>query len=230
LVEEELLKAGFDLSVVLVDEPLKANDTAGLQSKLNANADASVVISSLRWNRLAVLVDPSLLRNSITLTSNRAASLEEKVQPVFALNRPTNAEETRGVIRAIILLNSSAGGNWRGFENYAREFMSLHTGVKFQPRTIGLVPKLFDMVSDDGKIVGDAKYLTLVRGKRLPPAKFMEIAGHVWLLEATKANRQFLVFGNDRRVPERWLEKYGHLVQRVEFYFLEGYGRLSKLR
>lgn len=230
MVEKELLKAGFGLSVVMVDELLKANDSAGLHSKLKANADASVVISALRWNHLSDLVGPSDLRNGITLTTNRAATLAGKFQPVFALNRAIHTEEVQQVVAAVKLLNSRAGGNWREFEEYARSLMSLHTGVEFQPRKVGHVPKLFDMVWGDSEIVGDAKYLTLVRGKRLPPAKFMEVAGHVWLLEATKANRLLLIFGNDRRVPEWWLENYGHLVQRVEFYFLGDYGQLSRLK
>ena len=29
------------------------------------------------------------------------------------------------------------------------------------------------------------------------------------------------MFGNDRRVPELWLEKYGNLVKSVDFYFLD---------
>jgi site-specific recombinase len=69
-----------------------------------------------------------------------------------------------------------------------------------------------------------------VGGQRLPPAKFMEIAGHVWLLERTRARRRFLVFGNQRRVSEWWLEKYGSLVTNVEFYFLADDGTLEQLR
>ena len=63
------------------------------------------------------------------------------------------------------------------------------------------------MVSEDYTVVGDAKFLTLVRNKKLPPAKFMEIAGHVWLLERLPAKQRFLVFGNQRQVPERWLKE-----------------------
>ena len=55
------------------------------------------------------------------------------------------------------------------------------------------------------------------------------IAEHVWLLEKTNAKRKFLVFGNDRRVPERWLEKYGNLVSDVSFYFLSDDGQLEAL-
>lgn len=90
-------------------------------------------------------------------------------------------------------------------------------------------PKKFDMVSPDGKFVGDSKFLTLVRGVKLPPAKFMEIMGHVWLLEKVNAERKFLVFGNQRRVPEWWLEKYGEFVDNIEFYFIDDNGNIEKL-
>ena len=49
------------------------------------------------------------------------------------------------------------------------------------------------MVSLDEEFVGDAKFLTLVHGTRLPPAKFMEISGHVWLLERVEAKKSIFV-------------------------------------
>jgi len=107
------------------------------------------------------------------------------------------------------------------FEILARKILSKHFGT---PLTKGKVPKVekeFDMVSLDRNIVGDAKYLTMVKGERLPPAKFSIIAEHVWLLEKISATYKFLVFGNDRRVPQEWLEKYGNLVQNVVFFFLD---------
>jgi hypothetical protein len=119
---------------------------------------------------------------------------------------------------------------WKEFETFARDRMSKHLGVALIERQLPGVPKKFDMVSADGTVVGDAKCLTLVGGQRLPPAKFMEIAGHVWLLERTTARRRFLVFGNQRRVSEWWLEKYGGLVSGVEFYFLADDGTLEQLR
>lgn len=69
------------------------------------------------------------------------------------------------------------------FEDIARKFMSNYFGVPLSQRKILNIPKLFDMVSNDGRIVGDVKYFTMVRGKCIPPAKFSVIAEHVWLLE-----------------------------------------------
>jgi hypothetical protein len=118
---------------------------------------------------------------------------------------------------------------WKTFEELGRKRMSAEMGVWFSEGKHGKHAKRFDYVSDDGMIVGDAKYLSLVKGTQWPPAKAMEIAGYVWLLEKSEASRRFLVFGNQHRVPEWWLEKYGHLVSNVEFYFLGNDGTLRRL-
>jgi hypothetical protein len=115
------------------------------------------------------------------------------------------------------------------FEKLAQQRMSEHFGVSLAPGTVPGVPKRFDLVSPDKAIVGDAKYFTLVRGQRLPPAKFSVIAEHVWLLEKTGAATRFLVFGNDRQVPELWLARYGKLAFEVAFYFLTDEGELGPL-
>lgn len=119
--------------------------------------------------------------------------------------------------------------NWREFQDMASRKMGKYFGVPFSEKNPQGFPKRFDMVSPDEDIVGDAKYLTLVNGTRLPPAKFMEIAGHVWLLENLCARRKFLVFGNQREVPELWLKKYATLVKSVEFFFLSDDGTLEVL-
>jgi hypothetical protein len=107
--------------------------------------------------------------------------------------------------------------------------MSDHFGVPLVPDEVPNVPKRFDLVSPDKDIVGDAKYFTLVRGQRLPPAKFSIIAEHVWLLEKTGAQNTFLVFGNDRQVPVPWLRRYSNLASNVAFYFLTDDGVLELL-
>jgi len=117
----------------------------------------------------------------------------------------------------------------RAFERLARSVMSAHFSVPLTPGQVSDVPKEFDMVSPAGDIVGDARYFTLVRGQRLPPAKFSVIAEHVWLLEKTGAPTTFLVFGNDRDVPLLWLERYGALMSGVDFYFLTDDGELEQL-
>ena len=120
--------------------------------------------------------------------------------------------------------------DWRQFEDFSRELMGSYFKTTLSTRKPNGIPKIFDLVSPDGGIIGDAKYLTLVKGEKYPPAKMMEIAGHVWLLEKTKAKRKFLVFGNQREVPELWLEKYRSLAGEVEFYFLDEKGKVIDLK
>jgi hypothetical protein len=112
----------------------------------------------------------------------------------------------------------------RDFEQLAQRIMSRHFGVPLERRQLPGVPKEFDLVSPDGAIAGDAKYFTLVRGQRLPPAKFSIIVECVWLLEKTAAPVKFLVFGHDREVPQLWLARYGPLLANISFYFLNDDG------
>ena len=116
-----------------------------------------------------------------------------------------------------------------GFEELARAHLGQHYATSFTPGSLVNVPKRFDFVSPDRRIVGDAKYYTLVGGVGLPPAKFSIIAEHVWLLERTAAPVPFLVFGNDRNVPVQWLKRFGHLASAVAFYFLTDSGELEAL-
>jgi len=115
------------------------------------------------------------------------------------------------------------------FEEKARIIMSKHFSQELYPQKIENIPKLFDLVSKDRSIVGDAKYLTMVRGISIPPAKFSTIAEYIWLLEKTNAKNKFLVFGKDKRVPEEWLKRYGSLISDIEFYYIDSNNKLEKI-
>ena len=118
--------------------------------------------------------------------------------------------------------------DYRDFEEFARRIMSDFFNTELSPRRRPDWPKLFDLVSPDYGIVGDAKFLSMVKGRSIPPAKFATIAEHVWFLEKINAKIKFLVFGNDKRVPEEWLKRYGNLVKDVEFYFIDEEGKNFK--
>lgn len=78
--------------------------------------------------------------------------------------------------------------------------------------------KKFDLVSDDRNFIGNAKFY---KSLDVPAAKWSTIAEYVWLLQFTTAKNKFLVFGRDRDVPKRWLNRYSSLVKDVKFYFFD---------
>jgi hypothetical protein len=115
------------------------------------------------------------------------------------------------------------------FEALARDVLTARFGSVLSAGSVPGVRKRFDFVSLDRRIIGDAKFYTLVQGVNLPSAKFATIAEYVWLLEKTGAPTTFLVFGNERQVPLWWLERYGNLATDVTFYFLTPDGQLEVL-
>ena len=66
------------------------------------------------------------------------------------------------------------------FEELARRVFGKYFGVPLNEGQVPGVPKLFDFVSPNGSIVGDAQCFTLLGEYRLPPAKYSVIAEHVW--------------------------------------------------
>jgi hypothetical protein len=115
------------------------------------------------------------------------------------------------------------------FEALARRVLGEHLGVTLQPGQVTGVPAAFDLVSNDGAYVGDARLMSRVEGPRPPAAQFAAIAERVWLLEKTGAAHPCLVFGHDRRVPAHWLSLYERLAPRIAFYFLADDGTLELL-
>ena len=116
------------------------------------------------------------------------------------------------------------------FEMLAQQKFAVELNTPLLPGKIEGVNKEWDMLSPDSQVVGDAKYYTMVRGKGNPAAKHSTISEHVWLLEKTRARIKFLVFGNQREVPETWLRKYEDLVSDVQFYFLDDEGKITRLK
>jgi hypothetical protein len=111
----------------------------------------------------------------------------------------------------------------QAFEAHARALLSAHWDVPLVSRVVTVrsgVTHSFDLVSPDGKIVGDAKWYKDLAP--IPAAKLSVVAEYVWLLSLLEGvERRFLVFGRDRAVPERWLRRFSPLLDGVEFYFLD---------
>jgi len=113
------------------------------------------------------------------------------------------------------------------FEEKVRQLFIKKFNVGFESKkvTIKGVEKSFDLVSDDGKYIGDVKFYKNIK---TPAAKWSTIAEYVWLLEKTQAEHKFIVFGKDREVPVRWLERFGSLTN-IDFYFFKS-NKLEKLK
>jgi len=61
------------------------------------------------------------------------------------------------------------------------------------------------------------------------PHKNTKITKYASPLEKADAKIKFLVFHNQFDVPTLWLKKYGHLVNDVQFYFLDEAGNVKLL-
>jgi hypothetical protein len=113
----------------------------------------------------------------------------------------------------------------RRFEAKARNILSEYLQTKLRPKLIQPVNRLFDFVSPNKQIIGDSKFFSM-KGKRIQSTKYSAISENVWFLERVSAKRKLLVFGNNRAVPEGWLSRYGHLIQKIEFFFLDDHNQL----
>ena len=114
--------------------------------------------------------------------------------------------------------------DWRSFEDCARAYFSEFWGKELKERSVpvgGSVPWKFDLVSEDGRIVGDCKWLKSIP---VPAAKWQAIAECIWLLQKVPAEKTFMVFGQDIEVASRYLKRVGPLTAPVEFYFLDADG------
>jgi len=115
------------------------------------------------------------------------------------------------------------------FPAHARRVLSARWGSALQRRTAvlpGGEARLFELVSGNGRIVGEVVWL---EGRGDADAKFAAIAEAVLIVgHVTKADRRFLVFGQDWDVVSRWLGRYRLLLDEVEVWFLDG-DRLERL-
>jgi biotin operon repressor len=116
------------------------------------------------------------------------------------------------------------------FPAHARRVLSARWGTSLQRRPAGLPggqSQLFDLVSGNGRIVGDVMWLA-GRGET-PEARSAAIAEAVLVVaHVTNADRRFLVFGDDWDTVSRWVTRYRLLLDGVEMWFLDG-DRLERL-
>jgi hypothetical protein len=116
------------------------------------------------------------------------------------------------------------------FPAHARRILSARWGTSLQRRAAvlpGGEARAFELVSGNGRIVGEPLWLDDA-GDR-PDQKWAAIAEAVLIVgHVTKADRRFLVLGQDWDVLNRWLAWYRALLDGVEIWFLDG-DRLDRL-
>ena len=116
------------------------------------------------------------------------------------------------------------------FPAHARRVLSARWGTTLQRRAAALPGgqvQLFELVSGNGRIVGDVMLLAnrgeSVEARWAAIAEAVLVVGHVG-----NADRRFLVFGDDWDTVSRWLTRYRGLLDGVEVWFLDG-DRLERL-
>lgn len=116
------------------------------------------------------------------------------------------------------------------FPAHARRVLSARWGTSLQRRLAvlpGGVAEAFELVSGNGRIVGDVVWLAdrgpTYEAKAAAIAEAVLIVGHV-----SNADRRFLVFGEEWDSLTRWLARYRGLLTGVELWFLTG-DRLERL-
>jgi hypothetical protein len=109
------------------------------------------------------------------------------------------------------------------FPAHARRVLSSRWGTTLQRRQAmlpGGVAELFELVSGNGRIVGDVVWLAdrgPYEAKAAAISEAVLIVGH-----AAEAHRRFLVFGEEWDTVNRWLSRYRGVLDGVELWFLAG--------
>jgi hypothetical protein len=116
------------------------------------------------------------------------------------------------------------GSSQATFPAHARRVLSARWGTTLHRRHAmlpGGVAEAFELVSGNGRIVGDVVWLAdrgrSYEAKAAAIAEAVLIVGHV-----ANADRRFLVFGEAWDTLTRWLTSYRGVLDGVEVWFLAG--------
>jgi hypothetical protein len=122
------------------------------------------------------------------------------------------------------------GSSSKSFGELAMMSMSMSLAIGLTPGRLDGCPRELPLVSEDGKVAGDLRFMKMTSGRKTPSAKHSAISEAVLFLGCTKADRLFIAFGNDRAVPESWLRKYRMVLgNRFRFYFIHASGEAEVL-
>ena len=107
------------------------------------------------------------------------------------------------------------------FQHKVEEVLSKEWNIELKERTVIIegIKKKFDIVSNDEKFIGDVKFHKNII--KTPSGKLATVSEYVWLLQKTNAEHKFIVFGGTKDIPQKWMKRYGALIEDVKFYFFE---------
>ena len=195
-----------------------------------------------------LLAVPTLGERIVEHLTHNGASLDDgELAEALGVRRPVIAETCRQLEAEGLVVRNMAGGTrmvsagragpapeplviteQATFPAHARRVLSARWGTTLQRRTAGMPggdSRLFELVSGNGRIVGDVVWLD---GRGDAETKWAVIAEAVLIVGHVTADRRFLVFGQDWDVLSRWLARYRLLLDAVEVWFLDG-DRLERL-
>ena len=126
-------------------------------------------------------------------------------------------------VLAPLVRRPAPAGEEATFPAHARRVLSSRWGTVLQRRDAllaGGVSQTFELVSGNGRIVGDVVWLAdrgPYEAKSATISEAVLIVGH-----AANAHRRFLVFGEEWDALSRWLSRYRGVLDGVEVWFLAG--------
>jgi hypothetical protein len=192
---------------------------------------------------------PTLGERIVEHLTSKGASLDDgELADALGVHRPVIAETCRQLEAQGLVVRNMAGGtrpvvavpvaarpaahapapapgpSQPTFPAHARRVLSARWGTSLQRRHAmlpGGVAEAFELVSGNGRIVGDVVWLAdrgdSYEAKAAAIAEAVLIVGHV-----SNADRRFLVFSEDWDALTRWLTRYRALLGGVELWFLAG--------
>ena len=137
--------------------------------------------------------------------------------------RPVAPAIQAPAIQAPRVRRPAPAGEEATFPAHARRVLSSRWGTVLQRREAllpGGVGQTFELVSGNGRIVGDVVWLAdrgPYEAKSAAISEAVLIVGH-----AADAHRRFLVFGEEPDTLSRWLSRYRGVLDGVEVWFLAG--------
>jgi hypothetical protein len=198
-------------------------------SRYGASLDDAELADALGVRRPAIAEACKELEAQGLVVRNMAGGIRPVAPPVAAVTPPV-AVAPAPAPGPVATPTTPTTPEAPPFPDHARRLLSARWGTILARRLAALpgnVTQPFELVSGNGRIVGDIVWLT--RRGRSYEAKASAIAEAVLVVgHVTNADRRFLLFGEEYDAVSRWIGRYRPLLDGVELWYLDG-DRLERL-